>query len=302
MNLVVCKIPKAGLGNQLFPLMKAQVFAHLNNLPIIITGYHQLKIGPYLRSEKSKRKYLGFFLFEKNILLNFFDKRKLLFYNSKNRIEEPVLNTNYKQNTSIKEGYFFSKVPHWDNYFGGLREHRKLVNELLWSLIKPALHKQINALTPPCIGVHIRMGDFRKLKPDEDFGTVGAVRTPEAYFVKTIQAIRELNGTDLPVCIFSDGFREELQQILSLPNTILIEGNNDLVDLLLLSKSRLIITSAGSTFSYWASFLSEGIIIQHPDHPLNIRKIEHVVLPYEGVFDSANTTLTDNIKQIQIHE
>ena len=67
MNKIVCKLPKAGLGNQLFPLMKAYTFAYLNKLPVIVTGYHQLKIGPYVRGEKTKRKYSGFFIFQKNI-------------------------------------------------------------------------------------------------------------------------------------------------------------------------------------------------------------------------------------------
>jgi hypothetical protein len=34
MSVVVCQLPKAGPGNQLFVLMKAHVFAHLNGLPI----------------------------------------------------------------------------------------------------------------------------------------------------------------------------------------------------------------------------------------------------------------------------
>jgi len=38
MSIVVCELPKAGLGNQLFPLVKAAVFAELNGLPLIVTG------------------------------------------------------------------------------------------------------------------------------------------------------------------------------------------------------------------------------------------------------------------------
>jgi hypothetical protein len=53
MSIVICKLPKSGLGNQLFPLMHAMVFAHINQMPLKIIGYHQFKIGPYLRNEKS---------------------------------------------------------------------------------------------------------------------------------------------------------------------------------------------------------------------------------------------------------
>jgi hypothetical protein len=40
MSVVICKLPKAGLGNQLFPLMRAYTFAHLNNLPGMVPGSH----------------------------------------------------------------------------------------------------------------------------------------------------------------------------------------------------------------------------------------------------------------------
>jgi hypothetical protein len=68
MGIVICKLPKAGLGNQLFPLMKAYVFAHINHLPVTIVNYRQLRLGPWLRGEKNKRIYNGFFIFEKNFI------------------------------------------------------------------------------------------------------------------------------------------------------------------------------------------------------------------------------------------
>ena len=129
MSITVCKLPKADLGNQLFSLMKAQVFAHLNNLPIIITRYHQLKIGPYLRKEKTKRNYNGFFAFEKNIFFYHLDKIKLLQYNFNNSIEEPSIEKSKKNKERKIEIFLFYKVPHWENYFEGLSEHRILVKK-----------------------------------------------------------------------------------------------------------------------------------------------------------------------------
>ena len=70
MSLVVCKVPKAGLGNQLFPVMKAHVFGSLNHQPVVVIGYNQIKPGPYLRREKSKRKYAGSFTYQKNFSVN----------------------------------------------------------------------------------------------------------------------------------------------------------------------------------------------------------------------------------------
>lgn len=65
-SFVVCKLAKAGLGNQLFPLLEALIFADINNLPVKVIGYHQFKMGPYLRGEKSKHKYTGYFTFQRN--------------------------------------------------------------------------------------------------------------------------------------------------------------------------------------------------------------------------------------------
>jgi len=73
MSRVVCILPKAGLGNQLFPLLNALVFGKLNDLPVTIIGYHHLKIGPYLRKEKIKRRYRGYFRFQKSVLGEAYD-------------------------------------------------------------------------------------------------------------------------------------------------------------------------------------------------------------------------------------
>ena len=147
--------------------------------------------------------------------------------------------------------------------------------------------------------MHIRLGDFRKLSAGEDFARVGNVRTPDEYFLEVIQTIRHIHGSLLPVSIFSDGYKTELEQVLALPRVQWMEGNSDIVDLLLLSKSRLIVASAGSTFSYWAGFLSEGPLILHPDHihrriRLNLNSDQW----YEGPLMPEHPLLTKKIKEI----
>ena len=296
MSLILCKLSKAGLGNQLFPLMRAFVFGHLNNLPVMVTGYNHFTIGPYLRGDKSKRSYAGYFTFQKGIIDQQLNNLKLLRYRKFEREIEPSL-----ESVKIEEHhlYVFSKLPEWSDYFYGLKEHRALVLQLFNSLISPSVKNKMHHLTPPCIGVHMRMGDFKKLKPGEDFSKVGVVRTPEEYYVDVINQVRALHGSDLPVSIFTDGHKHEITMLLSLKNTTLIEGNLDIVDMLLLSKSKIILTSAGSTFSYWAGFLSDSTIIMHPDHiykSIRPKSLESIL--YEGKFDSANPLLVKNIQQI----
>lgn len=296
MSIVVCKLPKAGLGNQLFPLMKAVVFARLNNLPLMITHYNRLKIGPYLRREKSKRKYTGYFNFQKSIIGEQFDKWKLLTFKNHRQENEPEIKpVDTKKNVK----YFFTAMPNWENYFGQLKENRELVIELFWKMISARFIAVLSKHRAPVIGVHIRMGDFRKLQEGEDFSQVGTVRTPEKYFIDVISRIRNIHGTSLPVSVFTDGYKHEFEELFKLENVQLIEGNADIIDLMLLSKSRIIVTSAGSTFSYWAGFLSSAPLIMHPDHihqPIRPDDVAEKI--YEGPFTESSGILIDNIKAI----
>src|SRR6266704_2579125 len=128
MSVVICKLPKAGLGNQLFPLMKAYKFGNLNKLPVIVTDYHHIKIGPYLRREKSKRNYSRFFTFQKSILSAQLDKINLKNYKDYHQEIEPAIKR--LDTDDVKNAYIFSAMPHWDNYFDGLSDNRRLVIEL----------------------------------------------------------------------------------------------------------------------------------------------------------------------------
>jgi hypothetical protein len=284
MSLVVCKLPKAGLGNQLFPLMHAAVFAKLNDLPLIVVGYHQMKIGPYIRNEKSKRNYQGFFKFEKNIFFESIDflRIKLVSFGRK-IVQEPQLEVVADQDD--KTIYYFEKLPTYHDYFFHLKPHRRLVIELLYEMIADKFIQFLNKHTPADIGVHIRMGDFRKLKPGEEFKG-GHVRTPESYFTHIISGIRLNTGNVDEVKVFTDGRYSEFEELFNLQKIKLEEGNPDIVDLLLLSKSKIIVISTGSTFSYWAGFLSEAPMIMHPDHiHSRIRPLGHMNTPFEGPFE-----------------
>ena len=265
MTRVHCKVPKSGLGNQLFPIIKAHVFGALNNLPVVVTGYRQFKIGPYLRGEKSKRNYSNYFRFQKNIVSAWFEQQSIQSLSKKRLIKEPLVER--LKEADKKNGVFlFSEHPHYHDYFSGLRENREEARGQLNNVLRKEILEQVASKKPPIIGVHIRMGDFRKLKEGEDFSQVGATRTPEDYFIDCINQIRSINGSKLPVSIFTDGYRHELQNLLALENVEIIEGNKDIVDMLLLSRSKIIVTSAGSTFSYWSGFLADAPLIMHPDH------------------------------------
>jgi hypothetical protein len=291
MSQVVCKLPKAGLGNQLFPLMHAAVFAQINNLPLLVVGYHQFKIGPYLRREKSKRKYKGFFKFEKNIFSAFLDELKVnKILKSCDVVHEPALLA-ISPDEKIRKVFFFEKMPTYHDYFIYLKPHRNLVINLINELISDRILKNVKDIPHFEIGVHIRMGDFRKLNVGEEFKG-GHVRTPESYFVNIINGIKEIVGYDIKVNLFTDGYRDEFETILDIKKIEMVEGNNDLVDMLLLSKTKIIVISTGSTFSYWAGFLSNAPMIMHPDHiHSRVRALNDNDTIFEGSYEEAKCWL-----------
>jgi hypothetical protein len=116
------------------------------------------------------------------------------------------------------------------------------------------------------MSVHVRLGDFK-----------GSDATPIQWYINTLHKLRAELGSGWPIYIFSDGTDEELMPVMRLPNTARLTFGSSLADLLALSKAHLLIGSAGSTFSQWASFLgrmpviwSKGSLTQHLyyDNPL----------------------------------
>lgn len=279
-SVVWCKLPNAGLGNQLFPLMKADIFASLNNLPLVITNYHQLKVGPYIRREKTKRRYKNYFNFEKSVIREWLDKKKVNPENFLQFVKEPLL----KKMDHVDNGtlFQFNKTQHPD-YFEGLREHRKQVKDSFYHLVRPEIIGQVDARPIPKIGVHIRRGDFMRIENKEKGPTA---RTPESYFVDVINKIREVAGM-MSVSVFSDGYSHEFEDLFKLPDVHLVEGNKDIVDMLLLSKSKIIIASPESTFSYWSGFLSDAPIVLHPQYlRTKIRDAESGKHLFEGSLEN----------------
>jgi hypothetical protein len=296
MNMVLCRLPKAGLGNQLFSMMKTLVFAELNNLPFTVVGYYKLNVGTYLRGERSKRNYINYFTFQKTLPGELLDRIKVSRINKNEIVNEP----NLSKLDALPQNavYQFTKIPHWSDYFFELKDYRSLVIKLFLQNISESIKDKLASQKTPVIGVHIRMGDFKKLQQGQDFKKVGATRTPEEYFINVIKSIRHVAGKNLPVTIFTDGNPSEFTNLLDLQAISIAEGNSDIVDMLLLSKSKIIVPSAGSTFSYWSGFLSDSPIIMHPDHIHKPLRDDQTRTLFEGPFDVNNASLISQIQNI----
>lgn len=288
---VVCEIPKTGLGNQLFPLVNAHVFAYYSKLPVLVGYKPHFRLGPYLRFEKTKRNYLGCFKYQKGFLTWLKNRIEI---NKTIRGRQVIYNPSINETAHKQTVYVFNEIAHYEDYFIGLKEQRAIVKKIFFDLLDQKIFERLQSTPNPEIGVHIRMSDFAKLKGDEIFRG-GHVRTPEGYFVNLINQIRVIAGKLIPVTVFTDGYQKELPCISGLPAVLFSKNQKDLVDLIVLSKSKLIITSAGSTFGAWAAFLSDAIVIKHPMHlHAPYRQDEGL---FEGIFDLKNELLVQLIQK-----
>lgn len=253
------RLSNSGLGNKLFVWAKALVFARLNNLPLVVTGWTTFQLSPILHGG-DLRLYWNYFRPVKEV--GWFERARIRRH-AQIVQEPPVTCIEPPSQPTI---YEFPKVSHWSDYFGYLKPHREMIRKALFDMLTAARRREL-AMTPKAqIAVQVRLGDFRPMKQGEDFTKCGAVRTPPEYFIQIINGIREIHGTVVPVTVFSDGSAQQLAKVLSLPAVSLTTNQTAVVDMLSMAASKVLVTSASSTFGYWAGFLGDCAIIMHPDH------------------------------------
>jgi hypothetical protein len=281
---VYASFPDTGLGNKLLIWARAYVFARTHQLELFCSAWWGIHPGSWIRNENRKRLYFGYFKedsFVKRIRLLFFRKKAKLIHEPQDILYdmEPVL-------------YCFREVVTSSDYFEYLKPMRNEVRTALLNLLRPALLETFQQMSAPVIGVHIRRGDFK----------LGSTLTPLSFFIDSIKVIREVSGRELPVTVFTDAHRYEIEELLALQGIELSNTKADVLDILLLSRSKVCLLSISSTFSFWGGFLSDGIVLMHPDewHP-PLRPAEVNTLSYEGRFNPSlpiDSMLLEQLKQI----
>lgn len=271
---VIAVLPRSGLGNRLLVWARAEAFAQRHGLTCTPVGWGKRNIGPYLRRERTKRIYGS--SFQTSTLSEWMARLKVA---SGTVCWEPDMDVEVEAGMT----YGFRDNPHWADYFAGIRESRTHIVTRLHEVVREEVWETVGRTAVPVIGLHVRRGDFAPLSEGVDFATVGLTRTPLDYFIRVIATVRQVAGAALPVTLFSDGADEELAPLLALESIKRSPANSDVVDLLLLSRSNLIVASAGSTFSMWSGFLSNAPLLLHPEHiHAPVRPPDVNVLSYEG--------------------
>jgi hypothetical protein len=169
-----------------------------------------------------------------------------------------------------------------------MKPFHKEVKSGFEAMLNKQYERKCGQLVAPVIGLHIRRGDFK----------MGSTLTPLEFFISVVHFIRNARGTQLPVTIFSDAYDDELNDLLKLPDVKRATQQEDILDLLQLSRSAVLVMSIGSTFSLWAGFLSEGIIIRHKDewHPYVIPQYKNSYQREYSYF--GNEQLDVTLKQV----
>lgn len=262
-NSVHLLLPRYGLCNKLLTWAKALVLANKTGKKLLVRGWFHFSIGPWLRGETNKRLYNG--LLHQTPFVQFWLSK--LF--QPEAINYQILLKSPLNTDDFKETPYISDLPILANYY-------QEIKDAFLSLIKPDQLKAIAKLPTPIIGIHIRRGDYV---------TIGST-TDLNYFKEHILKLRQLLRFEAPVTIFTDGKPNELETLLEIANVAIFPSQNDLIDLLALSKSKILITSKASSYSYWAAFMSEAVVLHHPQtwvkqcRPSDIN--QHL---FEGIID-----------------
>lgn len=185
-SLVHARLPRGGLGNKFLVWARAAVFGALNELPVVTTGWADVKIGPLLRRERFKRYYFGYFRRQHTLQL----VRLINSYGVCSQIREPGLKA--MEAVSDRCLYVFRDLPRYPNYFDGLRDCRELIKRSLWDIDSPFVLDEVLKGPTPAIGVRVRRSDFREQAAGEIPGPQANVRTPLEYFIRSIRHVRKI--------------------------------------------------------------------------------------------------------------
>src|SRR5206468_12730259 len=104
------RLPNAGLGNKLFVWARAHMFARLNNLPLVVSGWTKIQKAPLLHGG-DVRLYLNYFRTVREVG---FLKRSRIYRKAEVVRDPPVGITAPCTHYTV---YEFSNVPHWADYF-----------------------------------------------------------------------------------------------------------------------------------------------------------------------------------------
>lgn len=259
-------IGRAGLGNELFPVLRAFDISVKESRVLLWPTWLQLKIGPILRRERDKRMYWILF-------------RPPAPPSVVRLIWARVRGVPHSGPDASRS---YVTVQGMENYFQGVGITGPEFRDLLMSRARRGVVSP--PLTEPYIAFHVRLGDFSRVGASESGVSKNNTSSPISWFVARARAARDAHpGIRMYVC--SDGDDAELAPLLSEDGVLRSTGRNALDDMIFMSRAAGIIGSR-STFSAWGAFLG--------DVPMVVQMGGDVYRPHARVWEAlADQSTTD---------
>jgi hypothetical protein len=245
-------IRTSGLGNRLFPWARCTIFANQNQIPMLSPVWSHIRTAPFRKGginySHAFRKILLFDVFKRD-LSTIAGLEKIIAKITHKLVYENTTEIN-KANTIIT---FRGDAGH----FSDLKGYNDFILEKIKRITKKKWLDIYESYNEIPIGINIRRGKDFVDAPLEDFGKRGLLRTPLFWYVATVKKIREIVGYNLKCYVVTDGTINDIKPLLDLGDIEMVVSPSPISDLLVLTKSKLLIASYGSSFSAWASFLGK---------------------------------------------
>jgi len=232
-------VGRTGLCNMLFPWARAVLFSKKARCQMLApkwTSY--MRVGPWLRCERDKRYYTG--QFTNDGYIKGLRRWWILMSNIGRGIKE-----NDSSLREIDSGIVVFRG--LGNYFNDFAEDAEIVKQELLRIVSPNILQALDRLPAKFIGVHIRAGDFVSTGQN----------MPLDYYMRGIEAARELVKEPVPVLIFSDAKQGQLDCLMQSAEVKIMPPAPAIHDVLALSRSSILVGTNHSSFSEWAVFLGK---------------------------------------------
>lgn len=291
----------SGIGTRLFPWARCFLKSIEFNTPMLRPNWVQPRIGPLIRGgidyTSYHRQILLWGLFNSpNSSPAFYDELYArLFYR---KVDEQSYIENFQE---YESNNIIVKFSGDRGRFKSLNGFDVVLKNELINITKPKWKTFVNSFESVPIGINIRLGnDFKKPNSLEDHFRYEATQTPIEWFVESLIAVRKMIGYDAAAYIVTDGKEEQLKSLIKLPNTFFVRPGCAISDLLILSNSKVLLRSGGSSFSAWASFLGQMPTISHPGQGMKEFNMVNKFNYYSGEFDPSqyNAKFHQDIKDI----
>lgn len=250
-------IGRAGLGNELFPLLRAMDRSSDLGLPLLPPRWAQIRIGPTLRGERDRRQYWQLF------------KRP-----SARLIALRLWATYVRRDATIFEQGMLG-------YFEPLTRDPRWYREQLRRAAAPGVIHDHRAT--PYVSVHVRLGDFARPTVGQAQLTSNNTSTPLDWYVDVVRALH-VDAPTLEVIVSSDGHDDELEPLLRLPGVRRSSASNALDEIYVLADAEGIVGSR-STFTAWGAFLGNV--------PLLLAPGGDAYHPHSDVWEAANAAAAE---------